>query len=952
MIFCVKVYTQTRHYDRIFCMKQFKKRTIALVLASVVTVAGSFAAGNYKNTLMGLDFIRGADNSVDMILQTKEAYNQVVSPVRKNANTYIITLPEVFNQAKTPDLLSVKGVASVNFEQLPYTNNTKGYTKITVSMLEPSMNLTTRNEVYLPSSTTGQQALTTSAEENKGVDVGYNQGNSQVQPTYVHTETANDDVEDVDYADNTEEEEITDETASASQPAVTQEFEQQTAPNVGDNSSSSSQSNEAFLLVMAAFLVFVTIIFFYIKAKNKLAEIAGEQIKINVDDDDNKKKKKDNKAKPVKKTTKIRAAIKNLDTKYPASPQTFKTSEYSQSSAEESNEPAQKEQLNVVDLDELFQEKKREMETVPTDVEPEASEGDEEENQALEDFLSGFSFEDEVEGEVEEEPLYNEELYNKIIEDGKLRFTADDAEMINKLLRMEINDDTMRNIKEYAVSNPIKKEPSKREILEDFVTTYAVSQNITFTREDIDALNKIISVEIDKDFLSDLKTNPQRARELEEELEEKKSRPHKSSEVLTLNVKDLLPDLSQALRKQGGRKIESEVKPVTIYYSEGYDVSTIALRNQLPDLSVEINNEEAYKSKPSAEIKLAETGYEVEKLNISEQLPDLEDVMAHPEKYADPEPEEVTVDEEALLKNITNVQFKPIYDENKDEENLNEFDEKNTPTVSDIQKEFSQFANFEISEEDFVDDVPMEDDYDDFEALYRNDFVDLDNLEKNKSDDDKILDEVVVENAKPQTVSNYQPTTQKPQPIPAPKPVEKPIQKEDSKPVVEQKTQTVTPKPSVIEKINSERRDAMHLEFKSHRKPISEELQRKIEQTRAEREARKADLALQKAKAQVTREITKCICDGKTYAVISVAAFDEYKGCYLVKNDSGYAVLGYVGDKLIELKQYATLKSEKIQARNSEKLADGALRYLVRIGLQKLIVDVKDSDIKYVMDLC
>ena len=166
----------------------------------------------------------------------------------------------------------------------------------------------------MPSSTTGQQALTTSAEENKGVDVGYNQGNSQVQPTYVHTETANDDVEDVDYADNTEEEEITDETASASQPAVTQEFEQQTAPNVGDNSSSSSQSNEAFLLVMAAFLVFVTIIFFYIKAKNKLAEIAGEQIKINVDDDD-KKKKKDNKAKPVKKSTKIRAAIKNLDTK-------------------------------------------------------------------------------------------------------------------------------------------------------------------------------------------------------------------------------------------------------------------------------------------------------------------------------------------------------------------------------------------------------------------------------------------------------------------------------------------------------------------------------------------------------------------------------------------------------------------------------------------------------------
>ena len=63
-------------------------------------------------------------------------------------------------------------------------------------------------------------------------------------------------------------------------------------------------------------------------------------------------------------------------------------------------------------------------------------------------------------------------------------------------------------------------------------------------------------------------------------------------------------------------------------------------------------------------------------------------------------------------------------------------------------------------------------------------------------------------------------------------------------------------------------------------------------------------------------------------------------------------VIGFVGDKLIELKQYQILKSEKIQSRMSEKLADGTLRYIVRIGLQKFIVDVVDDDIKYVMDLC
>ena len=128
MIFCVKVYTQIGHYGRIFCMKQFKKRTIALVLASVVTVAGAFAADNYKNTLMGIDFSRGADNSVNVILKTKRAFENPINPVRKDANTYVIVLPEVYNQATEPDLLSVRGIENVGLTQMPYTNYGKGYT--------------------------------------------------------------------------------------------------------------------------------------------------------------------------------------------------------------------------------------------------------------------------------------------------------------------------------------------------------------------------------------------------------------------------------------------------------------------------------------------------------------------------------------------------------------------------------------------------------------------------------------------------------------------------------------------------------------------------------------------------------------------------------------------------------------------------------------------------------
>ena len=892
-------------------MKQFKKRTIALVLASVVTVAGSFAADNYRNTLMGIDFSRGSGNSVNVILQTKTAFETTINPIRKDAHTYVFVLPEVENKAITPNLLSTRGIEDIQITQMPYTNYGKGYTRITIHTSD-LISLVPKNEIYIPSTVTETPALTTSKGQETTTETATDQdAETQGRPAYEGTTYTR-----ISDENNNEQDDIsvnnTNESDSAEQtPDKIEETEKPNIPDINDNATPQSDSTEAFLLVMAIFLILVTIIFFYIKAKNKLAEIAGEQIKINVDDEDKKVKKKEQEK--SKKTTKIRVAIKNLDKKYPFPPSNTTKSEYTQPILDEKTSTETKEEVTVVDLDELFQEKKRIQEISSETTSANTDVNEEEENKALEDFLSEFSFEDDA----EEKPLYNEELYKKIVTDKSLKFTKDDAEMINKLMRVEINDETMRNIKEYAVSNPIKKEPSKREILEDFVTSYTISQNITFTKDDIDALNKIISVEIDKDFLSDLKTNPQRVKEMELEINKKKAKPHKSSEILTLNVKDMLPDLSEALRKQGGKKIEFEVKPVTVYYSEGYDVSILSSKNQLPDLSVEINNKDAYTSKPSAEVQLAETGYEVEKLNISNQLPDLKDVIAHPEKYEDPKPEKVVVDEAALLKNISNVQFKPFYNESE------EFEEEKTPTVSDIKEEFNGFENFEISEEENIENIQPEDDYDDFEALYNNEYVDLD---KNKPVNNSILDKLTEKDNAP---------------------IAKPMQKQAQP--AKQNSIPVKPK---TEGIIDTRQKANQVTSISHHKPISEELQHKIEQTRAERESRKAKLAMQKAKAQIASEITKCICDGRSYAVVSSAAFDETRGCYLVKNDSGYAVLGYIGDKLIELKQYETLKSEKIQARNSEKLPDGTLRYIVRIGLQKFIVDANDSDIKYVMDLC
>lgn len=86
--------------------------------------------------------------------------------------------------------------------------------------------------------------------------------------------------------------------------------------------------------------------------------------------------------------------------------------------------------------------------------------------------------------------------------------------------------------------------------MEKFVTVYAVQQNVSFSKDDVDALNKLINVEIDNSFITDLRTDPDRMREMQDEIAKQKSKPHKTSELLTLNVKDMLPDLSEALKNK------------------------------------------------------------------------------------------------------------------------------------------------------------------------------------------------------------------------------------------------------------------------------------------------------------------------------------------------------------------------------------------------------------------
>lgn len=893
-------------------MKRYKKKTIALILASVVTVVGAFGAENYKNTLMSLKFESGTNGAVSVTVLTKNAYEQEINPLKKDANTYIIMLPET--NSKMDSGINLGGyVESVDVRTMPYTTNSKGYTKLTIKTA-PNLLIQAKSGIYIPEKKQeNRQALPLSQEEKKVESIDYNKESIEQEQTnkerinnqnHSKNNISQPDVVDIkesmkqfETSSNSQQENFKSNKSRYNVENTPKEnYVDKTPENKTTNTISqevtNTNSSEITLIILGILFAIVSSIYFFIKGKNKIAEIIGEQPDFEIEDKTKNKKENNKKIQ----TQKIKKTIKSLDKKY-STPVNFKQPNVTPKPVEVVNDE------NIVDLDEIYKEKidSDDLEYANTNLENNDSHDYEEENSALEDFLraynpSEYSYDENEQDDRKE--VFDEESYNRFINNENLKFSKEDIAKIQNLLNIEIADETIKNIEQYAITNPIEKKISRTDILENFVTTYAINQNITFSNDDIKALNKLINVELDNDFITDLRTNPKRIEEMRNEIQQKKPQVHKKSEILTLNVKDMLPNLSEALKKQGGRKIESEYKPEVVYYSEGYDVSTISLKDQLPDLSVEINNEDAYISRPSDEIEFAESGYDVQKLKIDKDILDLDDMLKHPEKYEKKEEPKVEIDEEALLKNISNVQFKPFYDGSEDIEILNHFEE-NAPSVSDMQEEFNQLgSDFEIVNND-ISDIPIEEnENDDFESLFDNNYVDF----------DKPLDELVkqtdIEFKKAQDTKRAK---------------KKDLDAEKLINLIEQK------------------------QAKKKEKIIENEKQNIINENKNNTSIKETE----------PNTITKtCVVDNDIYEIVSTSNFTNNMGCYLAKSLAGYCILGFVGDKLFKIKYYEKLKSEKLQARMSDKLADGTLRYIVRIGIHKFIMNVSGDNMEYVMDLC
>ena len=927
MIFCVKVCNLFAKYDKIQHMKYFKKKTLALVLASVISVAGSFAAENYKNSIMAINFEQSSNGALSMVVETRTAYSGNVSPVKKDANTYVLMLPEVNNMASTPDLTKVGHIESVNIKTMPYSQDGKGYTRITIKTFN-NVNLFGKNKVYIPT------------EKKEPAQIENKSNTNPIQP--IKPETKDNvpenvvkqyNYEPIQNVKNERQNTVNNQNLNTNEPnsintekVSPQPQDSKKEDSVSNNVPVTENSNfETTMLMLGFILAVITIIYFFNKAKSKLTEVTGEHLEIEVEDKDDEEKEK----KPIKKE-KLSDAIKRIDSSYSKSAisalKELSTSEYSV------NEQSQNQSVEIVDLDEVYQEKNKTIE-LPNITE--------EENKALEDFLSDYSF-DEDTLELKEKELfgYSEADYEEIIHNENLRFSKSDIEKISKLLRSEISDETMKNLDKYVVSNPIIPVIPDDKAIAKLVADYAKEGNISFTQEDIDTIDKLMHVELEPDFVSDLKTDPKRTSEMEKEIINYKSVTRTGKELSPLKVKDMLPDLSLAIKSYGSGNIKSEYKQDTVYYSKDFDVSVLNVDNVLNDLAISENNTTDYE-KPAYEIQLVDSNYTFEKIHIDD-LPDLHDALYHPEKYEEPQKEAPKIDPDALLKSIDNVAFKPFYDGTTEFEVLNHFeDEENDAYIEIITKQNRPFLPEEEQDNDFSenDDNTRTTDVFDLNRFEEKQYTET--PAENADVADELQEEIKVESDKEfpaeesseaEKVSAFEET------------VEEVIEEKK-----EQDKTEFNESHSNIQEIKEEEQKTEQLQTENVQTEIEKKSEPLVSQpTRVNVVQNKpAVQKVQPAKQKVASKI-----GNNAYTVADSVSFTSDTGLKLIKSEKGLTLFGYSKKGISKIKEFDKVSNSKIMARLSETTQSGTKRYIVKVGINKFVLDFDGSKISFVMDLC
>ena len=91
------------------------------------------------------------------------------------------------------------------------------------------------------------------------------------------------------------------------------------------------------------------------------------------------------------------------------------------------------------------------------------------------------------------------------------------------------------------------------------------------------------------------------------------------------------------------------------------------------------------------------------------------------------------------------------------------------------------------------------------------------------------------------------------------------------------------------------------------------------------------------------------VVDGLT--ILAKTELSDTSGFYLVNFEQFTSLIGYINDEIFVLKTFDEFVNDKIYVKIAEHLPKKVYRYIVKVGMYKMIIHVTDKNMSHLIDL-
>ncbi len=519
-----------------------KKRVCVLSAAVILSVSLSYAASP-DNKIIDIQF-KESGGDITATIITEKGYSVPIKAV-KSGSYYNIILPNLDKGEKSRYTPNNSNIQLVKVSTLPSSTGGGSYTKVSIKVAS-GISLSAESKVvddeYLKEAEKKAEQQTT---QPKKTTIPEEEENLPVEDTTAETEETFTE-ENSNYTEEKYEDENFEQTDTVEKniPIETNQNPQspnvqtQTTYNYTPSNAKQNHTSEILYFLISSAAIILVIVLLYIKGKDRMHELCGD-MGINLDLDDKKTKKQPEKEKkeaqrPAKSKLISQAApLKNIEelnyNSYSTASFQLENNSSANTSAYKEEEPEEPEQT-IINLDEIYSGpiasaepspaqapenvQEQPTETISDNIITQAEEVEKTDNADDEEDIDAFlaSF---VDADEEETPSDNNNETAPVSEENAAEQTAQTEAITHnqtsnqpqELEREEpdLSKDSLSDTQE--TDDELIEEAPVEELIDEVITT----QNMSFTDEDVAALEAKLQADLSLSLLKQTSFSPDNA---------------------------------------------------------------------------------------------------------------------------------------------------------------------------------------------------------------------------------------------------------------------------------------------------------------------------------------------------------------------------------------------------------------------------------------------------------